>query len=546
MNRVSKTLILAVALIAIVTWFAWPSPEATPRHHSSSDASNDATSETTTAQRPKELVKKLWDTCFASVPPDMKKCARIQVRLEGIGRPALPALHEATHWRAPDGPGIPTQGAYRFFGKLLQSMIKSIESDGIARHVSDETDPNKSVDVPPVPNGRERPVDSDDLARQKIEGTRQLLETGSEKTKALTQLGKLILRKDISKALRDEADLLFNKLADHDGQLWLLGECDAYVGKYWSHDFATYELWCLSHAYLSMGEFARSRAKLEEAFRRIQQFEKSYDAINTSAQLAGWLYYYKQDEDAKRAIEMCAASIEGSDTAEKRYLYCHLGALCYLLGDFHSAEHYRELAAKGLYYRGYTDSMYFANSHRFKEAWHSVDQYWIPRNISIVALAAATAGKDEDYVKAKRMAIQKIPSFEKSGTGSQLGNRVNLLWADALAGNFAIAERKALDLSKQQAVKYQVACIMAREYALSGNVLKAQEWMQKARLVPQSVDAGLYLARAMARRGDQFADLYRYIRAAESESYKLTLSAGVVAGLNPSVPTREKKHIPAF
>ncbi len=393
----------------------------------------------------------------------------------------------------------------------------------------------------PVESEQSKPIDRS-ILQAKLDLASRLLAEDANRFRGLDILSQVVLNENVPADLRAESDRLFDLQTDLISQKWLLKQCEAHVGQFavaypgWG-TITVMELWCLWHAYTAIGDQTTATAWLNEAFQSANRSEKSSTAANAGATLAGALFHLKHDAEARRAIDIAATGMESGDY-QNAYIYCCIGAISYLMGDHEKAEHFRLRARKGQRSSTYTDAMYFALCRRIKEARAQVDRQASHKALAVLSLCAAAEGQLDESTSAKRQLLQWIERDSRDFTDEKF----ILVWADAVAGRFEMAERRAFNLP----TGYPKSCAysaIADEYTRLGDPDTAHEFMSHGTMTYGTPETGFYLARSWIRRHPSMSAMYRWACSSGSNSYRLTLLCGAVAGFHPDLPTRSIRNI---
>ncbi len=380
------------------------------------------------------------------------------------------------------------------------------------------------------------------ILEAKLDRAKKLLKNEETRFRGLDVLSTLILSKDLPIDIRIESDELFDRQKDETAQRWLLKQCEAHVGQLafqypdWEPVTAM-EMWCLWHACTAIGDHRRAEFWLNEAMTFANQSESSRTAANAGASLAGALFFLQRNKEAMRAIEISATGLEAGDYRNS-YIYCCLGAICYRMGDLEQAEHFKLRARSGQRWTEYTDAMYFALCGRLKDARIRVDRIAWQKSLAVLSLSAAAAGQLDESTSAKRQVLQSIGQDSRNYSSV----RAILVWADAIAGRFEMAEQRASRMPKGYSRSFAYTAI-ADEYIVRGDSAKANEAMRQVEMAFNTTEVGFYLARLRIRQQPSMSNMYRWACLTESESYRLTLICGLVAGLHPDLPARSIRHI---
>ncbi|MCA9067636.1 MAG: hypothetical protein KDA84_01850, partial [Planctomycetaceae bacterium] len=313
--------------------------------------------------------------------------------------------------------------------------------------------------------------------------------------------------------------------------------------------YSILESFWLWHAYTVVGEKAEANREIEATLKNLARMESSDDALSAGGELAGWLVQYKQDDLALQALKL--ARVAG-ETSQHTWTFteAYFAALAHLLGKKNLAREWHQQARSHDRIPENRDMIFYGVSRQFDEAMAAMRQ--MPHNpsyTSIVAIAAAVANREDDFVLAKRRAIANLPSWEKTRGQNLDGVRTNLVAADSLMGNFDLAERRAASLSDKPPYhwKSRADSYLARDYALAGKLNEAKRAIGKTTLCPQGEEAHFYYWRARARAGERLSTLYRDAISTNSSSSKIAALCGLVCGLSKNtLPTRHKRDFMFF
>ena len=380
--------------------------------------------------------------------------------------------------------------------------------------------------------------------RDQLAKIRVFLAAQATTANGLDELSELASRDDLPREFEGKVLELLNQQTGRTAQLWLLARAEnKHHGKWAAAEYAAFELFCLWYAYRVVGEQDEARKRLDTALKNISRMGSAESATSAASEIAGWLVNWKQDEDAVRALKLAVTAAPEATHSSETYVYCYLGGMARMMSRDETAEELHE-RARGLqsqvWMRDHVDAWYFATAREFQTAMPALERYNVPLTSAVVAIAAAVANREADYVKAKRLCLNKIPGWEKTRGENMDGVRTYLLCADATMGEFDTAELQASSLpANWQGFAYS---ILAREYALAGKTDDAKVAFEKATLSAPAVEAALYLTRQMIRDGESLSTVYRYANRMGSDCIKLVAMCGIVAGLNEDLPIRHQKH----
>lgn len=380
------------------------------------------------------------------------------------------------------------------------------------------------------------------ILQAKLDKARQLLNSEATHFRGLDVLSQLIVNEDVPIDLRIESDALFDEQTNETAQRWLLKQCETRLGQLsflhadWS-PVTVMETWCLWHAYTAIGDHRTATFWLNEAMTFANQAESSRTAANAGVSLAGAMFFLQRNEETLRAIDISATGLEAGDY-KNPYIYCCLGAICYQMGDLEKAEHFKRRARRGQRWNEYTDAMYYSLCGRLKDARAQVDHIASQRALAVLSLCAAAEGQLDESTSAKRRLLQAIERDSRDFSSE----RAILVWADAIAGRFEMAEQRASRLPKGYSRSFAYVAI-ADEYTVQGDSDKANAAMRQGTMTFNTPEVGFYLARLRIRQYRSMSNMYRWACSAASDSYRLTLLCGSVAGLHPDLPARSIRHV---